>query len=795
MRYLARALLALVALVVVVLAGATLWVRSARPVVDGRRSVLGLTAPVQVWRDSMAVPHIWAQTESDALFAQGYVHAQDRLWQMELLRRVAQGRLAEVMGGGLLDGDRFLRTIGLWRAALAQERALDAEQRGRLQAYAAGVNAFLRGHRGALPPEFLLLRIHPEPWTVASTLAIEKVMAWDLAEYYASLAAWDGARRLGPERAALILPDYPAFGPIILEATPPPPLPAPVAALLESASIVRASNSWVVSGRYTRSGKPILANDMHLQLQAPPIWQLQALHAPGLDVAGMTLPGVPYVIAGHNRAIAWGFTNAMLDDADLFLERLDSTGRRYLVPGGGSAPLTMITETLRVRGRDRPELLRLRLTRHGPLLEDVERRAGGEVVALQWASQAPAHSLAGIAGLNRARDWREFLTAAALFDDPHQNVVYADTAGHIGYAMAGRVPLRGSADPGTARLPPLVPVPGWTGEWDWMGWLPFAAHPQILDPPDGYVVTANNRQDSSAVSRLITGDWAPPWRAVRIREMIRGGGALAPGRAAPAGGLAQAERAPARAYDAAAILRMQMDVHDARAERYLGRAVEAAAAAGLRETEAALRAWDGEARADSHPAAVFEVWLIVLRRLEARSLYGGEPGYFPSTLQDRTLAEGKLPWTPDAAAYRELALRALREADSVARGRSWGELNHLVIGHPLGSVRPLQRLFHFTLGPLPRGGSPATVNASDFSGRSLPITTSYGPSQRHVVDMGDIDGAGGFILPGGESGLPFDRHYRDMLDAWQRGRLWLIPLDRGRARSRSPHTLVLEPEK
>jgi penicillin amidase len=794
MRYLARALLVLVALAAAALAAAALWVHSARPVVDGRRSVPGLSAPVEVWRDSMGVPHIWAQTERDALFAQGYVHAQDRLWQMELLRRVAQGRLAEAMGGALLDGDRFLRTVGLWRAALAEERALDPGQRASLQAYAAGVNAFLRGHRGAPPPELLLLRIRPEPWTVASTLAIEKVMAWDLAEYYASLAVWDGARRLGPERASLILPQYPASGPDILEATPPPPLPAPVAALLESASMVHASNSWVVSGRYTRSGKPILANDMHLQLQAPPIWQLQALHAPGLDVVGMTLPGVPYVIAGHSRAVAWGFSNAMVDDADLFLERLDSTGRGYMVPGGGVAPLTVVTETLRVRSRDRPELLRLRLTRHGPLVEDVERRAGGEVVALQWASQAPAHSFAGIAALNRARDWREFLAAVDRFDDPHQNVVYADTAGHIGYAMAGRVPLRGAAIPGSAKPPPMLPVPGWTGAWDWMGWLPFAAHPQVEDPADGYVVTANNRQDSSAVSRLITGDWAPPWRAARIREMIRGGGALAPAPAA-GGALAQAERAPARAYDAAAILRMQMDVHDARAERYLGRAVEAAAAAGLRQTEATLRAWDGEARADSHPAAVFEVWLIVLRRLEARSLYGGAPGYFPTTLQDRTLEEGSLPWAPGVAAYRELALRALREADSVARGRTWGELNHVVIGHPLGSVRPLQRLLRFTLGPLPRGGSPATVNASDFSGRSLPVTTTYGPSQRHVVDMGDIDGAGGFILPGGESGLPFDRHYRDMLDAWQRGRLWLIPLDRGRARSRSPHTLVLEPEK
>ncbi len=792
MRKLAWAVGVLALVLVVAVVAAILWLHSARPVVDGRRTVAGISAPVEIRRDSLGVPQIVARDEADALFAQGYVHAQDRLWQMDLFRRVAQGRLAEVMGPALLPSDRFLRTIGLWRAAVAEERTLPADVRRLMQAYVAGVNAFLARHTGAPPPEFVLLRYRPQPWSVTSVLAMEKVMAWDLAEYQASIGVWTAARRLGPDRAPYVMPEYPRDMPTILEATPPPPVPAAAAALLDAASAVHASNSWAVSGAYTRSGKPILANDMHLSLRAPSIWQLQGLHAEGLDVVGMSLPGVPYIVAGHNRAIAWGYTNAMLDDADLFLERLDPDGRSYLAPGGEHARLEIVPETLRVRGRP-PQVLQVRLTRHGPLIDGVERRAAGTAVALQWASLQPAHSFSGIAGLNHARDWAEFTAAVERFDDPHENVVYADTAGHIGYAMGGRVPLRGSTDPARAQAPPLLPVPGWTGEWDWVGWLPFAQHPQVLDPRDGYVVTANNRQDTSAVSRLISTDWDVGWRAYRIREMIRGGGARAPGRA-PTGAPAQPEVTPARAYDAATLLAMQLDQHDPRAERYLDRAVAAAEAAGLRDDAAALRAWDADASAGSHAAALFEVWLSRLRALEARSLFGGPGGYLPSALADRTLEQERLPWDPDPAAYRTLALRAMRAADSVARGKSWGELNRVLIVHPLGAIAPLQRLFHFSIGPAPRGGSAATVNASDFAGGRFPVTTSYGPSQRHVVAMGNIDGAGGFILPSGESGLPFEPHYRDMFASWREGRLWPIPVVAARTRARAVHTLILEPE-
>jgi penicillin amidase len=454
-RRLAWGAIALVLLVVAFVAGASVYVRSARPPVDGEIAVADLTRPVEVLRDSMGVPHVWADDETDLLFAQGYTHAQDRLWQMELFARVAQGRLAEVLGAPLVETDRFLRTIGIWRAAAAQEATLDAVTLNGLRAYAAGVNAWLRDHDGALPPEFLALRFAPDEWTPRLSLAIEKVMAWDLAAYDNGVQLARSVRAVGPERADLLMDAAAPGGATILEdGAVPPPVPATAALLLDASSITRASNAWVIGGALTRSGRPLLANDMHLALRAPSLWYLMALHAPGYEVAGMTLPGVPYVVAGHSRAVAWGFTNAMLDDVDLFIERADpADSSRYLTPDG-SAPFEIRTDTIVVRGRDEPVVFRIRSTRHGPLLDAVAPDSGGGGVALRWAAHDPSNSLTAIPAMGRARDAAGFVAAVAGFDNPHQNVVYADTAGGFGYAMPGqRERTRGVRLPRARVLP------------------------------------------------------------------------------------------------------------------------------------------------------------------------------------------------------------------------------------------------------------------------------------------------------------------------------------------------------
>ena len=765
---------ALVAVALLAAAGAVWYARTATPDYSGTITLDGLDSAVEVWYDSLGVPHVWARSLDDLVFAQGYLHARERLWQMELLRRVAQGRLAEVFGPRFEVSDRFLRVLGLWRAAGIEEEALAPEERRLFERYSAGVNAWIRTRRGALPPEFLLLRIQPEPWTPRHVAAVQKLMSMDLSSYQSDVANAQAIRRLGEEKVRLLTPAYPSWAPTIIEGPEPPEPPPIAAALLEASSMRRASNSWVIGGQRTRSGKPILANDMHLALRAPGLWYLMALHAeePRLDVAGMTIPGAPLVIAGHNRAVAWGFTNAMVDDADVFIERLDpADSTRYLTPDG-SLPFEVVPETLRVRGRDSVAIMNVRWTRHGPVLPSAGQGTGGEVLALQWTAHQPSRTARAIVRLNLARGPDDVFRAAEDFDDPHQNVVFADTAGHIGYVMSGRVPLRGP----DRRPPPIVPVPGWTGEWDWTGELPFEQHPRLLDPPQGYIVTANNRQAAGAIADLIGSEWAGGFRAHRIREMIRAAGRV----------------------DADAVHRMQLDVRDALAERYRDRAVAAATRANLPERARLLAEWDLEARQDSRAAALFYTWYERLRRASGASLYGEADGgavTIPRALMNEVLERRALAWVEGEGAresFDSLAAAAMRAADSLVGERTWGEIHRVEIAHELAAVRWLAVLLGLNVGPVPHAGSPTTVNVASHDG-GFPFITRYGASQRHVVDMADVDGAGGFILPAGQSGVPFSRHYRDQFERWRSGGLWPIPLDRERARARRVGTLWLRP--
>lgn len=761
-RRLAWVVAGVVALAIVAVLAARLWLRTALPKTRGEIELPGLIADVEIWRDARGVPHIFAANEHDLYFAQGFLHAQDRLWQMELIRRVAQGRLAEVLGAALMESDRFLRTLGLWRAAGDQLAAMSAGTLEPLEAYAAGINAFLETRRGALPPEFLVLGINPEPWTVRHSLAVEKVMAWDLALYGSAAEATRTAHMVGPDTAARLLAEYPDWGATILEADVPD-VPAPAALLLDAFSVTRASNAWVIGGAHTRSGRPILANDMHLAMRQPPIWYLAAHHAGDIAATGMTLPGVPFIIAGHNRAVAWGFTNASLDDLDFFALRVDSADpSRYLTADGGQQ-FRVVPETIRVRGAE-PLVTSVRLTRFGPVVSLAE---GGDLLAMRWAAHDPSRSYEAFPAFARARSVHDVLAAVRSFDNPHQNVVFADTAGQIGYAMGGRIPVRGDGRP-----PPMLPVPSWTGEWEWTGYLPFDRHPAVLDPPQGYIVTANNRQVAGPRGDRISSSWEPPFRAERIRDMILAGGP----------------------FDAAGVHRMQMDVRDALADRYIGRAVAAARAAGLEENAAALAGWDRAATVESRPAALFYVWYERVRRGLRQELYGSETGWMPRDAVDAALEHAVLPWASDGDGERlaDILRQAALEADSIAAGRTWGELHVVRAEHALASANLLERLFGLSLGPAPAPGSPTTVNVAHYAG-DFPVTVGAAASQRHVVDLGNIDGAGGFILPGGQSGIPFSRHYGDQWDEWRGGGLWPLPLDRQRAVAGGVHRLSLVP--
>ena len=802
LKKLAYVLLGLVVLLVVALVAGRWYIGRAEPDPARGAALRGLGAEVQVWRDSLGVPHVWARDEADLFRAMGYVHAQDRLWQMELFRRVADGRMAEVMGPQLVETDKFLRTIGMGRAAGENEKALTAEQRALLQAYADGVNAWIESHPGPLPPEFLALGFRPEPWTVRNSMSIAKIMAWDLADWNLGLDVQRAVDAVGPGLARDVYPRYPDWGVTILGAdaewegrggargapampplevqpdttaagriagAPLPRIPALAARLLEGASISRASNSWVSGGGRTKSGKPILANDMHLALRAPSIWYLGAIHGGGIDMAGMMLPGVPVVVAGHGRRLAWGYTNAMVDDVDFFVEQVDSANpRRYRTPEGW-ADFVVRPDTIRVKGGD-PVVHPVRWTRHGPVLTDVDDRAGARVMAMAWTAHTPSSEVVALLAMNRAQGAEEFLRAIRGFDNPHQNIVYADADGNFGYWMAGRVPVRRSGDG-------ILPARGWTGEGDWTGWLSFDQHPHVRNPADGFVVTANNRQVGPDYPYRITSNWAEPYRAMRIRELVSAG----------------------RGLTAADVARQQMDVRDAFALRYRAHAVRAARMAGDSATARMLLAWNGEARADSREAAVFYAWFEALRTKVGDDEWRGKDVYFPRTALEAVLDRGGGAWVDDVATPKvetldELSAAALREAVQAVGGKTWGELHPTRIEHPLGVVRVFDRALRLNIGPFPNGGSPHTVKVAGYGARRPPFVNGYGPSQRHVVDMGNVDDEGGFVVPTGQSGIPTSRHYRDQTPLWRTGRLWRIPLDRDKAEARVVSRMTLRPE-
>lgn len=751
----------------------------------------GLGEPVEILYDSMGVPHIFAASLDDLFFAQGHVHATHRLWQMEMFRRVLQGRLSEIFGPATLDTDRFLRTIGMEEAAETGTPPTDTPIYRQMERYAQGVNAALEGWRGLLPPEFVLLRFRPEPWSPVLTQGIEKIMAWDLADYQTGLDLAAARDALGDSALAPLMPTYPDWGVTIVDGWPQAPegeaesagdlaaseagrpaplppappaellaqasLPEDVARVLELGSVVRASNSWVVGGERSRSGKPLLANDMHLALNAPNIWFLVGLHAPGIDVVGMSVPGTPGVAAGHSKAVAWGFTNAMVDDSDFFVERVNpDNAEEYLTPDGW-APFETREEVVRVKGDD-PVTLTVRSTRHGPVVTPVEARAGDQILAFQWVAHAPSGTFQALVEMAQARSAEEFLEAIRGFNNLHQNVVFADTAGAWGYWMGGHVPIRASG------TPPHLPVPGWTGEHDWVGWVPFEEKPHVLAPERGYVATANNAQGRDERARQVTdGNWFGPFRAQRISELLE----------------AQ------DLHDAESLLAIQMDAGSAFVDRHLGHAVDAFRAAGLDDLARRLESWDQRAELESTEATLFHSWWTSLRLGFMEHYYGGGRGYFPDRVLEMAL-EGELDLPPGLA---EEAARAASEYADLP----WGEAHTLTLDHPLAAVPVVRTLLGFGRSGIPRVGGPYSVNVAPLNGTRPPFQVTWGPSQRHVVDMADPDGSGGFILPGGQSGYPDDPHSFDQLELWSDGRLWLLPTDRSRVEERAVATVRMEP--
>jgi penicillin G amidase len=764
-----RLALKVLVLLLVLSAGAYIYARQSLPRATGRIAVPGLGAAVEVLRDRHGIPHIFAASLEDAHFALGFVHAQDRLWQMEMNRRIGSGRLAEILGAPALETDRFMRTLGLRRVAEANLERYDAQTRRLLDAYAAGVNAFI-AEPAVLPPEFWILWTTPEPWTAADSVVWTKVMALDLGGNWRNeVLRMRLSRLLSTERIQQFLAPYPGDAPPAL-----PDLTAlygglerklPPEKTFSALDAIGGSNSWVVSGARSASGKAMLANDPHLGLTAPPVWYFAHLSAPGMNAIGGTLPGVPALLVGRNDRIAWGLTNTGADVQDLYLERLDDS-------------FTEREEIIKVQGAPE-EKLRVRASRHGPLISEVSRSAleatpRGYAVALAWTALAEDDlTMQAALRLGTSSSWKEFLAAAAELHAPPQTASYADAEGNIGYVTAGRVPVRKPAN----DLRGLAPAPGWDARYDWTGYIPFDELPRAFNPPEGAVVLANHKVLPPKYRHHITYEWQPPYRARRIEELLAG-----------------ADR-----HDVASFQRMQADVVSLAARELLPRLL---AARPVDE----LQGWDGAMLADRAEPLVMTAWW----REFARAVYSDELGEaFRSNWSARAVFVSNVlasqpQWCDDvrtppretcdaliAAAY-DRAIADLQRR--YGKDWRWGEAHVARHRHrPFSRNEWLARVFDIRV---PSGGDAYTVNAGavDFNDDAEPFANRHAASMRTVTDWADPQ-ASVFIHSGGQSGNPLSPHYRDFSERWARGEYVPMVTDRRRLEADGAQRLVLVPRK
>ncbi|MDP3513969.1 MAG: penicillin acylase family protein [Sulfuritalea sp.] len=780
MTWLPRLGAALLALFVAAVAVAVIWWQRVTPVTEGRLQVSGLAGEVSIERDDNGIPTLRGASRDAVLFGLGFVHAQDRLWQLETHRRIGSGRLAEAFGPAALDNDKFLRALGVRRAAAAQWAVLGADARAAVLAYTAGINAFIVDHLRARPPEFLILGLQPEPWTPEDTLAWGIMMAWDLgANWTNELLRMRLALSLPVARIDQLLPPYPGQKPLPVRDYAALYRELKLSGDLGQQALLDApesgvdgvgSNNWVLAGARTTSGKPLLANDPHLKLTTPALWYFARLDAPGLKVAGATMPGLPLLVLGQNERIAWGFTNTNPDVQDVYLEQIkpdDAT--RYRTPDGWAA-FQSYSETIRVKGG--PDVtLTTRATRHGPVISDagtpvvagLTGQAGGPAyaLALRWtALDADAASIDGGLAIGAAGSVAEFVTAAEKYKAPMQNMVVADVAGSIGFIAAGRVPLRRADN----DLHGQAPAPGWEARYDWAGFLDPGRTPREIDPPRGWIATANHRVASANYPHYITSEWALPYRQQRIETLL----------------------AALPKHDKESLRRIQADVLSPAAQRLLpwlkkAQPTHALGAAAMQH----LVAFDGDMRALDVAPTIFAAWARELTRAVFADEMGGEEMYLRQVgrADFRAALEGVLErddawWcddkaTPAAETCAALVNRSLDRALEELQQRlgpdmarwHWGVVHLARAEHrPFSKVKALAPWFELRVAT---GGDNYTVNVGRYHLKGgEPYLNEHAASLRAIYDLGNPANSG-VMHSSGQSGLVLSPDFRRLLEPWQ----------------------------
>jgi len=729
----------------------------------------GLIADVTVIRDSFAIPHIYAENEHDLYMAVGFAMAQDRLWQMDLLRRVTQGRLSEILGKELVDADMLFRSLRFTEKSKKVFGAADANVRSSVESFAEGVNQFIRQAGNNLPPEFGILGYKPEPWLPEHSLNLIGYMAWDLSTGWPCEVLLDQMRqKLGPDLSRYMIPDLDSVHKTVIY--PNFKLDKGTSEVLnklsKTASIVdvlgldvfRGSNNWAVSGKKSVTGKPLLANDMHLGLNIPGIWYQMHQVIPGkLNVTGVVLPGQPMVIAGHNDSIAWGFTNVMTDDADFYQETINPQNPDQYQLNGVWKDLLKVEEKIRIKGGDSVILFN-RFTHRGPIISELKKV--NKTLSMRWLGNEDSNEILSVYLLNRASNWTDFRNALRTFIAVNQNAVYADVRGNIGLQSTIGIPIREGNR--------ILVYPGDTTRYDWKGLVPFEELPYTFNPECGYVASANCKTAPADYPYYISDWYILPYRMDRIVEMLK-----------------EKEKLSTKDFE-----RMQGDQKSKMAEKFtryfLSHLTEKN---GLSESEKSvyelMKKWDYTMLKERPEALIFEKWYyltgvnLVKDQLDSLLLtqFVGQKTFFENFMENMLIAPGEA-WADDiktkgvtetlgdiiGLSFQQTVKELTSEFGGEPAGWKWRNCHTITLSHPLSKVKILDRIFNLNRGPFPVGGSFHTVGPYEYPLNKY-SEVNHGASERHIFDTGNWDRSL-TVIPTGTSGIPASKHYCDQTKSY-----------------------------
>ncbi len=745
-------------LLVIAIAVSFWFVQNTAPKTKGEMILSGLEESVSIYRDESGIPHIEASSTKDLFMAQGFVTAQDRMFQMDLSRRQASGTLSEVIGESTIDKDKFFRTLGLRRAAEDSFDAYSQEAKQILQWYADGVNAYMAQAKeeSSLPLEFTLAGYEPNEWDPIDSLTIGKYMAFDLGGH------WEGQafryyllQNFSEEEAVDLFPSYPEEGSTVIQEIKESNLDMSKSF---AKSVIpdqyNGSNNWVVSGDKTASGQPLLANDPHLGLGTPPIWYETHLNSPEYNVSGVIFAGVPGIIVGRNDSIAWGVTNVGPDVQDLYIEKRNPDNPTEFQYNDEWEKAEVIDESIPVKDSE-PIPYEVVITRHGPILSEFAYDDQPDTpLSLRWTALDPSSELEAVLMMDKASNWEEFKSALTSFHTPAQNFVFASTDGTIAYRANGLIPIRKNGDS-------MVPVPGWNDEYEWEGYIPWEELPTIVNPDEGFISTANNKITTEDYPYHITHTWAQPYRQDRIREVLLESDELEP----------------------KDMMALQNDFVNLQGKEFTPLLIEELNSENLTSVEkealSVLNEWNYIDGRDEAAPLLFHLWLVEMEKVlfdgkiekEMMPLFDGKSQVVDQLIR-RAASGDEGAWIKKSGGFTSVVTESYQAAVSRAvdlQGRTpekwaWGTFHSVPFEHPLGAIKPLNLLFNPDVNAM--GGSRVTVGAAGWNTTTGLVT--HGAPWRGVTDLSNIQTSYNVISPG-QSGFVFSKWYDNQITDWVEG--------------------------